>query len=525
MSTSAIFSKAGSVLSHSRPLSVAAGQQTSYVTSYINGSYLAQNSSRKTFDTINPATGNKIATVQEVDQSDLDHAVEAAHQGFRQWSSMSPVGRSRIMRRAVDIMRDPARLREIALKEVEDNGKPLTEALAVDVNSGADCIEYYAGLCDKIKGEFFSGITNGAEDSRNSSFCFTMKEPLGVCGGIGAWNYPFQIACWKSAPALAAGNAMIFKPSEYTPLTAAMLAEIYTEAGVPNGVFNVVQGTGPVGGYISSHPNIQKVSFTGSVPTGKKVMGSASETLKGCTLELGGKSPLIIFPDCDWETAINSALMANFYTQGEICTNGTRVFVHKDIHDKFVSELVARTQKICVGDPMKEESTMGAIIHEPHLNSILDYVKKAKAEGGNIVCGGNRFYPQDGEAKNGFYMEPTIITNCNDSMTNVREEIFGPVMSVLSFSDEKEVIERANNTHFGLAAGLITKDLKRAYEVSSKLESGIVWINNYGLSPINVPFGGYKMSGIGKENGEDALQHYLKTKTVYVEQEKAESVF
>ena len=457
-----------------------------------------------TFETVNPATGEVICTVQSAGVDDVERAVASAQKGFETWSAMTGAERGRILNRAVALLRQ--RNDELARLEVLDTGKPIQEAEAVDVASGADCLEYYAGLAATLHGEHF--------DLANA-FAYTRREALGVCAGIGAWNYPIQIACWKSAPALACGNAMIFKPAELTPLTALKLAEIYSEAGLPDGVFNVVQGDGSTGALLSSHPGIAKVSLTGEVGTGKKVMAAAAATLKNVTLELGGKSPLIVFADSDIDNAVSAALLANFYTQGEVCSNGTRVFVEEPIHNVFIDRMLARIDNIRIGDPMDPETHVGALISEDHMNKVLGYIESGKKAGARLLCGGNRI--TDGDLAKGYFVAPTIFSSCDDEMEIVRDEIFGPVMSVLTFTDEDEVVRRANDTEFGLAAGVFTSDVKRAHRVVARLEAGTCWINNYNITPVEVPFGGYKNSGIGRENSLTTINHYTQLKSVYVE--------
>jgi betaine-aldehyde dehydrogenase len=457
-----------------------------------------------TFETVNPATGEVICTVQSAGADDVDRAVASAQKGFETWSAMTGAERGRILNRAAGLLRQ--RNDELARLEVLDTGKPIQEAEAVDIASGADCIEYYAGLAATLHGEHF--------DLANA-FAYTRREALGVCAGIGAWNYPIQIACWKSAPALACGNSMIFKPAELTPLTALKLAEIYSEAGVPDGVFNVVQGDGSTGALLTTHPGIAKVSLTGEVGTGKKVMAAAAATLKNVTLELGGKSPLIVFADSDIDNAVSAALLANFYTQGEVCSNGTRVFVEEPIHNVFIDRMLARIDNIRVGDPMDPETHVGALISEDHMNKVLGYIESGKKAGARLLCGGNRI--TDGDLAKGYFVAPTIFSSCDDEMEIVRDEIFGPVMSVLTFTDEDEVVRRANDTEYGLAAGVFTSDVKRAHRVVARLEAGTCWINNYNITPVEVPFGGYKNSGIGRENGLTTINHYTQLKSVYVE--------
>ena len=479
---------------------------------YIHGSYVGSNSD-ESFETINPATGQVIERIGQASLKDVEDAIESAEKGFAIWSAMTAIERSRILLKAVSLLRQ--RNDELAALEVMDTGKPLQEANCVDIHTGADVIEYYAGLVPALQG--------AQQDLDLNTFFLSKREPLGVCAGIGAWNYPIQIACWKSAPCLAAGNSMIFKPSEETPLSVLKLAEIYTEAGVPPGVFNVVQGDYRVGQYLSRHPRIEKISFTGECETGKKVMADASGSLKEVTLELGGKSPLIIFDDADIDNAISGALLANFYTQGEICTNGTRVFVQSGIYDEFIKKVCKRSAKIKLGDPMNLETQMGALISAEHLGKVMSYIEKAKLSGARLVCGGNRH--DSNETRNGYFVEPTIFADCEDGSPNVTDEIFGPVMSVLRFEHENEVIDRANNTRFGLAAGVFTKDISRAHRVINQLQAGICWINSWGDSPAEMPVGGYKESGIGRENGPETLKSYTQIKSIFVRLDDLENPY
>ena len=481
------------------------------LSSYIGGRYVAATTD-ETFATVNPANGRVIRLVEQAGPAEIDAAVAAAQAGFETWRATPAAQRGRMLHDAVRILR--ARNRELAELEVADTGKPIAEAETVDVLSGADCIEYFAGMAATITGQHIDLGTNWA---------YTRREPLGVCVGIGAWNYPIQIACWKSAPALACGNAMVFKPAELTPLTAAKLAEIYAEAGLPTGVFNVVQGDHRVGKALSEHPGVAKVSLTGEVGTGRRIMAQAAATLKHITLELGGKSPLIVFDDAHLDNAVSAALMANFYTQGEVCSNGTRVFVHHTVHDEFVSRLAQRTAKMRVGDPMDPATDVGALISAEHRDKVLGYIDQGRAAGARLVCGGGR--PADPALANGFFVDPTVFTACTDDMAIVREEIFGPVMSVLTFATEDEVVARANSSEYGLAAGVFTRDIQRAHRVVARLEAGTIWINNYNITPIEMPFGGYKQSGIGRENGHAAIEHYTQVKSVYVEMGDVEAPY
>jgi betaine-aldehyde dehydrogenase len=471
---------------------------------YIDGKY-CDATSGETFANYNPATGEQLANIQTASMQDVDKAVESAKRGFAVWSAMTATERGRILLKAVDILRD--RNDELAMLEVLDTGKPIQEADCVDIETGADVVEYYAGLATSISGQ--------QQDLGGSNFYYSRREPLGVCAGIGAWNYPIQIAMWKSGPALAAGNAMIFKPSEETPLSVLKLAEIYTQAGVPDGVFNVLQGDGKVGQALSRHPDIAKVSFTGECGTGKKVMADAAGSLKEVTMELGGKSAFIAFEDANLENAVSGALLANFYTQGEVCTNGTRVFVHSSIYDEFVEKIKQRTEKMIVGDPTQADTQVGALISKDHMQKVLGYIQAAQDAGATLVCGGQQV--TENNLDRGNFVRPTVFSDCTDEMPNVQDEIFGPVMSILKFDTEEEVIERANNTEFGLAAGIFTTNFSRAHRVIAKMQAGICWINTWGSSPAQMPVGGYKQSGIGRENGIDTLNQYTQVKSVYIE--------
>ncbi|MEX3931937.1 betaine-aldehyde dehydrogenase [Paraburkholderia phymatum] len=480
---------------------------------YIGGEYVDATSGL-TFDTLDPATGETLATVQQASVADIERAVQSAREGQRAWAAMTAMQRSRILRRAVDLLRE--RNDELAELEMRDTGKPIAETRAVDIVTGADVIEYYAGLATAIEGQQIP--------LRAESFVYTRREPLGVTAGIGAWNYPIQIACWKSAPALAAGNAMIFKPSEVTPLSASKLAEIYLEAGVPPGVFNVVQGDGRVGVMLGAHPGIAKISFTGGVETGKKVMSMAgASSLKEVTMELGGKSPLIVFDDADLDRAADIAVTANFFSAGQVCTNGTRVFVHQSVQQAFEERVIERVKRIRIGKPSDPSTNFGPLASAAQLDKVLGYIESGKQEGARLVLGGTRI--TDGDYAYGQYVQPTVFSNCRDGMKIVREEIFGPVMSILTFVDEDDVIARANDTIYGLAAGVVTENLSRAHRVIHRLEAGICWINTWGESPAEMPVGGYKQSGVGRENGITTLEHYTRIKSIQVELGPYQPVF
>lgn len=456
------------------------------------------------FETINPATGEVLATLPIDGTSEIDAAVLRAQAAQRDWAARPGVERGRILQKAAALLTE--RNEGLARLESQDTGKPIQETSAVDVLSGADCIEYFAGLARTIAGEHI--------DFGPGAFGYTRREPLGVVAGIGAWNYPLQIACWKSAPALACGNAMIFKPAELTPLTAIELEKIYLEAGLPEGLFQVVQGRADTGRLLSLHPRISKISLTGEVGTGKKVMVDAAGTLKQVTLELGGKSALIVFADANLDEAVSGALLANFYSAGEVCTNGTRVFVDRLVRDAFLVKLKARTEAMIVGDPLDPATHVGALISAAHMKKVLGYIAVGQAEGATLLTGGKQLV--EGAMASGNFVEPTIFIACRDDMRIVREEIFGPVMAVLDFDDEDEVVARANDTVFGLAAGIFTNDLTRAYRVIAALDAGTCWVNTYNITPIELPFGGNKQSGLGRENGHAAIDHYTSLKSVYV---------
>lgn len=479
---------------------------------YIHGAHQGA-TSNETFISINPATALPLATIDQASQKDVNAAVESAQVGFSVWSNMMPVERARILQKAAQILRQ--RNDELAHLEVLDTGKPLQEANCVDIASGADVIEYYAGL--------ISGMQGTQQDLGKDAFFMSRREPLGVCAGIGAWNYPLQIACWKSGPCLAAGNTMIFKPSEETPLSVMKLAEIFTEAGMPDGVFNVVQGDYRVGQMLTAHKDISKVSFTGESGTGKKIMADSASNLKQVTMELGGKSPLLVFDDAKLDNAVAGAMLANFYTQGEVCTNGTRVYVQAGVYDKFVAKVVARANNIKLGDPLDLDTQMGALISAPHLEKVMGYIEGAKLTSARLVCGGNRHHSE--ATKNGYFVEPTVFADCTDDMVHVKEEIFGPVMSILKFTDEDEVIARANDSDYGLAAGVFSQDISRAHRVINQMQAGICWINSWGDSPAEMPVGGYKQSGVGRENGPETLHHYTQVKSVFVRLDDLESPY
>ena len=456
------------------------------------------------FASINPATGEVLAQLRVAGAGEVDAAVAAARAAQPAWGELTGAARAKFLQRAAQLLR--SRNDELAELETRDTGKPIQETRVVDVASGAECLEYFAGIAHGLGGEHLN--------LGGSAFGYTRREPLGVVAGIGAWNYPLLIACWKAAPALACGNAMIFKPAELTPLTALKLQEVFAEAGRPSGLFQVVQGFADTGRLLTRHPQIRKISLTGEVGTGKAVMAAAAASLKNVTLELGGKSPLIIFGDANLDDAVSGALLANFYSAGQVCSNATRVFVHRSVRTAFLERLLARVAPLRIGDPLDPATQVGALISELHMNKVLAYIARGRAEGARLLIGGERV--RSGALARGVFFAPAGFDQCTDSMAIVREEIFGPVMSVLDFDTEEEVIRRANATEFGLAAGVFTNDLTRAHRVIAKIEAGTCWINHYNVTPIELPFGGFKMSGLGRENGRAAIEHYSQLKSVYV---------
>ncbi|MBE2274753.1 MAG: betaine-aldehyde dehydrogenase [Rhodobacteraceae bacterium] len=453
-----------------------------------------------TIEVVYPGTGEVIAVLHEATPPVVEMALASAVRAQRDWAALRPVERGRILNRAAALIR--ARGEELALLETFDTGKPIQETRVADWPSGADALEYFAGLAPTVTGET---IPLGRD------MVYTVRAPLGVCVGIGAWNYPSQIACWKSAPALALGNAMVFKPSEVTPLGALKLAEILVEAGLPPGLFNVVQGRGAVGAALVTDARVAKVSLTGSVPTGQKVYAAAAAGMRHVTMELGGKSPLIVFDDASLEDAVGAAMLANFYSSGQVCSNGTRVFVQRGLKERFLARLKARAERIVLGDPLQDETQMGPLVSAAQFDKVTGYIARARAEGARLVTGGGR-----GLGNAGWFVEPTVFADVTDGMEIAREEVFGPVMAVLDFATEDEAVARANATGFGLAAGVFTADLTRAHRVIGQIEAGTCWINAYNLTPVESPFGGTKLSGVGRENGHAAVEHYTQVKSIYL---------
>ena len=465
---------------------------------FVNGTWV-EDDTGAVIPVIYPATGETIAHIHAATPGIIDQAIEGGVHAQAAWAALPGIERGRVLRRATEIIRH----RNTNLSELEtlDTGKPLSETLVADATSGADALEYFGGLAGALTGEH---IQLGAD------WAYTRREALGLCVGIGAWNYPTQIICWKAAPALACGNAMVFKPSETTPLCALEIAAILHEAGAPPGLFNVIQGAGDVGSKLVEDPRVAKVSLTGSVPTGRRVYAAAAKGMKSVTMELGGKSPLIIFPDADIDSAVSGAILGNFYSSGQVCSNGTRVFVHEDVQEVFLSRLKDRLGVVRIGDPLDETTNFGPLVSQRQLEIVLSYIESGLAEGARLVTGGKRM------DRDGFYVEPTVFADVTDDMKIAQEEIFGPVMAVLSFAGEDEVIARANATEFGLSAGVFTQDLARAHRTVAAIKAGTCFVNSYNDAPVEVPFGGMKASGLGRENSWAAIEHYTQVKSVYV---------
>ncbi|WP_420860912.1 betaine-aldehyde dehydrogenase [Algirhabdus cladophorae] len=474
---------------------------------FIDGKYVEDTDGGR-IPVVYPATGEVIATVYSATPAIIDMALNSAKRAQVQWAKMTGTERGRVLRRAAEIMRE--RNHDLSVLETYDTGKPYQETSVVDATSSAEALEYFGGLAGSLTGEHIQ---------LGEDFVYTVREALGVCVGIGAWNYPTQIAGWKGAPALACGNAMVFKPSETTPLCALKVAEILHEAGAPAGVYNVIQGLGDVGAALVTDDRVDKVSLTGSVPTGRKVYAAAAAGIKHVTMELGGKSPILIFDDADLENAVSGAILGNFYSTGQVCSNGTRVYVQKGIKDAFVKRLCERLNDAIIGDPMDPDTSFGPMVSERQMKIVLDYIQIGQDEGATLAYGGKRL------EQDGFYLQPTVFTDVTDDMRIAREEIFGPVLSVLEFENEAEAIARANDTEFGLAAGVFTADLTRGHRVAAAFEAGTCYINTYNLAPVEAPFGGSKASGVGRENSKNAINHYSQMKSVYVAMGDVEAPF
>jgi acyl-CoA reductase-like NAD-dependent aldehyde dehydrogenase len=461
----------------------------------------------KTFETINPATAEVLTTAAEASAADVDAAVQAARKAFDDsegpWRTMTASERGRVLWKIAELVEQ--HIDELAQLETLDNGKPIFESRYVDMPMVADVFHYYAGWATKIHGETVN-INEGA-------FTYTLREPVGVVGAIVAWNFPLLLASWKLGPALACGNTVVLKPAEQTPLTALRFGELCRQAGLPAGVLNIVTGGPDTGKALVQHPQVDKVAFTGSTMVGKEIMRSAADTLKRVTLELGGKSPNIVFADADLDSAVKGAINGIFYGKGEVCCAGSRLFVEKKVEDEFLTKLVERTRKLRPGDPLDPKTKLGAIVSEQQMKTVLGYIEAGKNEGAQVVIGGNRVEIGNGK---GYFIEPTIFGGVRNDMKIAQEEIFGPVLATLTFEDVEQVAELANRNPYGLAAAIWTRDIKKAHALSRRLRAGTVWINTYGLMDAALPFGGFKQSGFGRELGEAALTAYTEVKSVWL---------
>ena len=458
------------------------------------------------FDTINPASGEVLTQIVEATAEDVDRAVKAARKAFEDrggpWRKMSASERGRLLWKLADLIEK--NIDELAELETLDNCKPIFESRYVDIPMVVDVLRYYAGWATKIHGETVNTF--------ETAFTYTLREPVGVVGLIIPWNFPLLLASWKLGPALACGNTVVIKPAEQTPLTTLRFGQLAIEAGLPAGVLNILTGGPETGKAMVRHPGIDKIAFTGSTSVGKEIMRSAADSLKRITLELGGKSPNIVFADSDIDNAVKGAINGIFYGKGEVCNAGSRLFVESKVQDEFLEKLVARAKKMQPADPLDPKTRMGAIVSQEQMQTVLGYIEAGKREA-KLIAGGNRVSLDGGK---GYFIEPTIFGGVTNDMKIAQEEIFGPVLATLAFDDVDQVVEQANRNPYGLAAALWTRDLKKAHIVSRQLKAGTVWINTYGLMDASLPFGCYKSSGFGRELGMNALEHYTEVKTVWL---------
>ena len=474
---------------------------------FIDGQWVDAESG-KTFSTPNPATGETLAEVAEADKADVDKAVAAARRAFEgKWGRMSARDRGRLLYKLSQLIESKSQ--ELATLETSDNGKPIKESMYIDLPGVVENFEYFAGWATKIEGETIP--------VPGQMFNYTLREPLGVCGQIIPWNFPLLMAAWKLAPALAAGNTIVLKPAEQTPVTALELGKLFQEAGFPDGVINIVPGYGETAGAaLASHPGIDKIAFTGSTEVGKIIARTAADTLTNVSLELGGKAPNLVFADADIEQAVSGAMMGIFFNQGQVCCAGSRLFLDERVKDEFLERFKERAERVKVGDPMDKTTQMGPQVSEEQLTRVRSYVDIARGEGATVFTGGGS--PElEGNFRNGYFFQPTVFSEVQNSMRVAREEIFGPVASVITFKDEKDLVKQANDTIYGLSAGIWTKDITRAHRFAKEIKAGTVWINTFNMMNAASPFGGYKQSGYGREMGKHALELYTHVKSVWVD--------
>ena len=473
---------------------------------FINGDFVDAKSGQ-TFATINPATEEKIADVASAGPDDVDAAVKAARAQMEpgsEWQKMKPRDRGKILWRIADILTQ--RAEEIGRIETLDNGKPIFESQFVDTPAAAECLYYFGGWSGKVTGETIP--------IQENAFTYTLREPVGVVGAIVPWNFPLMLAVWKIAPALACGNTVIVKPASNTSLSLLKFAEYAKEAGLPAGVLNVVPGRGSVvGNAMVDHPGIDAIAFTGSTEVGKQLMARAANTLKKVSLELGGKSPNIVFADADLEAASRGALNAIFYGKGEVCAAGSRLLVEESAHDELISKMCERASKMVAADPLHPKTRLGAIVSKEQMETVMSYIASGKSEGAKLVCGGERADIGTGK---GYFVKPTIFDDVDPNMKIAREEIFGPVLATIRFKDADDAIAKGNATVYGLAAAVWTRDISKAHRIARAIKAGTVWINTYNLYDPALPFGGFKESGFGRDQGRDALEKYTQTKSVWV---------
>jgi aminomuconate-semialdehyde/2-hydroxymuconate-6-semialdehyde dehydrogenase len=472
---------------------------------YINGK-LVESVSGKFFDNFNPAEGKAYSLLPDSDQADVARAAEAARHSFEAWAAMPVEKRSAILQKIADLIdRD---LDKLALAESIDQGKPVKLARVVDIPRASANMRFFATASIHFASE--------AHITGTEAVNYTLRAPVGVAGCISPWNLPLYLFTWKIAPALAAGCTVVAKPSELTPMTAFLFSQLCIEAGLPKGVLNIVHGLGPKAGQaIVEHPDIAAISFTGGTVTGKKIATTAAPMFKRLSLELGGKNPNIVFADCDFEQALHTSIQSSFSNQGEICLCGSRIFVERSLFDRFVDEFVPRAKQLPVGDPLEEQTKIGALVSEAHMNKVLSYIELARQEGGKILTGGKQV-KLGGRCANGYFVEPTVITGLDHLCRTNQEEIFGPVVTLMPFDSEEEVIGYANSTPYGLSATVWTENLRRAHRVAAQLKSGIIWVNCWLLRDLRTPFGGMKQSGVGREGGWEALKFFTEAKNVCV---------